>query len=1256
MDKIVIITNNYNEYEQFIDLLSQRLIKSQDFKLNKSQSGKKYISNDLEIYIVPLETIGITQTALTTSNIIKEIKPKYLILAGVGTGLNSKNIRPGDLIVATQILDFSNRKVLNSETLYESKTYKTSSNLIKKARNIKKTDWISAGNRNLENSKPTNIHFGPIASSDRLLNSSNQINNLTKSNRNILGVERESAGLLAALENSKSNIEFIEILSIVDSSNEKNNQSIQYSSYLVVLFTLELIFKQISPQIKESTKNSTNNSEQPSTVQNSIFQSSEFTDEQKKSLKNNDRIFKYETSETDQSVISEHYSSTNQKYMENENRSIKGTYLLAYDPERFEFSKTHTTASQIMKNGKAMASWSCGKKMLPANARIFLVRHGKDTPGIIASGLSVKESHSGPHWDPQKAANGQTTNFIDVEWDTFKKIPLLALDELIEKTGEKELWARRSNGMEIPKPINSRLEIAWQKARVGIPTDIPEPYPFGYNDSPPSSTKESRRGLKATERDRLNIKHQAKSFATLLISKSAKGPFAIALLGAWGVGKTHFMRIMQETIELVAGKESFREDNSDTVSRVAQIEFNAWHYVDTNLWACLASHIFDELAKELQPLTGKPENTRLKLRKKIHSSGQEIKKAKAAAVLAKNERSEAIKKLEEVKNNRGKQIQAVWEALTDAPKTDEAKKMVEMKNSTNKVVEKLGLTEPLKTAKDVEKIYKSFKEIKNRGRALAGFIDTAFTGKNTFTSIFFLCALLFLVFAFPWLISKLDPTLVESGILSPAIQVATFLCPIIVWASKNINSISKAMGHLESIQEVLQSPPQSLKKFKEEISKCDAAILFEKERIRKAEQEISRAQSEIQRINSGGLVYDFLERKKADSRYIDRMGLISVIRKDFEELKKVLKEWNQNEEGVTPIERVVLYIDDLDRCPTNRVVEVLQAVHLLLAFDLFNVVVAVDARWLERSLNEAYNPSETIKNSGLVADRSYRFSAHNYLEKIFQIPFSLPLMGKTGYRSLVESLVNPPDINFGLIPPPSSVNDVSLSGQKMAQKESDNDISDIKKDEQVLSTSSQNAQTDTVKIEPVEIERYKEQEANIDRLKTMELHSHEKIFIASLYEFIPTPRLANRFINIYRLLRVRANLLNDDMTIFLNRETGEYRAVLLLLAINVGHPKYASAIFNNLNSSEKNFFEWLTLIQQNGSDLIQGDDENKSSEFDNEFKQIPNKINLVLSSLLELSGPGIDNDMENYKKWANEVGYYSFHWHLKIEGREQFGE
>ncbi|MGH3928616.1 MAG: P-loop NTPase fold protein [Pseudonocardiaceae bacterium] len=35
------------------------------------------------------------------------------------------------------------------------------------------------------------------------------------------------------------------------------------------------------------------------------------------------------------------------------------------------------------------------------------------------------------------------------------------------------------------------------------------------------------------------------------------------------------------------------------------------------------------------------------------------------------------------------------------------------------------------------------------------------------------------------------------------------------------------------------------------------------------------------------------------------------------------------------IDRIIIYIDDLDRCPPQRVVEMLEAIHLLLAVELF---------------------------------------------------------------------------------------------------------------------------------------------------------------------------------------------------------------------------------------------------------------------------------------------------------------------------------
>jgi hypothetical protein len=88
------------------------------------------------------------------------------------------------------------------------------------------------------------------------------------------------------------------------------------------------------------------------------------------------------------------------------------------------------------------------------------------------------------------------------------------------------------------------------------------------------------------------------------------------------------------------------------------------------------------------------------------------------------------------------------------------------------------------------------------------------------------------------------------------------------------------------------------------------------------------------------------------------------------------------------LQRIVLYIDDLDRCPPQRVVEVLEAVHLMLALDLFIVVVAVDARWLIRSLEYHHRDLFSVKGTG-EDDGAGVASPIDYLDKIFQIPYVL---------------------------------------------------------------------------------------------------------------------------------------------------------------------------------------------------------------------------------------------------------------------------
>jgi len=110
----------------------------------------------------------------------------------------------------------------------------------------------------------------------------------------------------------------------------------------------------------------------------------------------------------------------------------------------------------------------------------------------------------------------------------------------------------------------------------------------------------------------------------------------------------------------------------------------------------------------------------------------------------------------------------------------------------------------------------------------------------------------------------------------------------------------------------------------------------------------------------------------------------------------------QPPEDLPQIDRVIFYIDEPDRCPAERVVEVLEAVHLLLALKLFVVVVGVDSRWLVRSLQRHYQ-AQLSPDEVTVPQRQddwvyWDTTPQNYLEKIFQIVFSIRVDGPDWVR------------------------------------------------------------------------------------------------------------------------------------------------------------------------------------------------------------------------------------------------------------------
>jgi hypothetical protein len=91
---------------------------------------------------------------------------------------------------------------------------------------------------------------------------------------------------------------------------------------------------------------------------------------------------------------------------------------------------------------------------------------------------------------------------------------------------------------------------------------------------------------------------------------------------------------------------------------------------------------------------------------------------------------------------------------------------------------------------------------------------------------------------------------------------------------------------------------------------------------------------ELAELSPGQRLYGFVTERAASADYRRELGLISTVRQDFEQLIELMTDWRRAPDdaaGRRPIDRIVLYIDDLDRCSPEQVVDVLQAVHLMVA-------------------------------------------------------------------------------------------------------------------------------------------------------------------------------------------------------------------------------------------------------------------------------------------------------------------------------------
>lgn len=122
----------------------------------------------------------------------------------------------------------------------------------------------------------------------------------------------------------------------------------------------------------------------------------------------------------------------------------------------------------------------------------------------------------------------------------------------------------------------------------------------------------------------------------------------------------------------------------------------------------------------------------------------------------------------------------------------------------------------------------------------------------------------------------------------------------------------------------------------------------------------------------------------------------------FAELSSALEEF-----GGGGAERIVVFVDDLDRCLPSNALEVLEAMKLFFDLPGFVFVLGLDEAIVERAVQARFADvvaTQAGEGSAPAPDAARLRSGSEYVKKLFQVPYNLPSMLAGQLDELLEAM------------------------------------------------------------------------------------------------------------------------------------------------------------------------------------------------------------------------------------------------------------
>ena len=499
--------------------------------------------------------------------------------------------------------------------------------------------------------------------------------------------------------------------------------------------------------------------------------------------------------------------------------------------------------------------------------------------------------------------------------------------------------------------------------------------------------------------DLLGIGREVEAFAMLVAGRDTLTPLSIGLFGGWGTGKSYFMARLEERVAALSAT-----DTSDAYfGRIAQVRFNAWHYSEANMIASLVDQILrnlrfgpdedEEILRERRVQVMAEMTTAEDQRRRAE---RELESAATSETALRDALDRVKREADEEARRKGADLAATARAIEDA------QSLLQQSFITEDEARAAALRRApaAEAASFVARTMLEDEDIQRLSRGLTQARDDArWVGLNQMNIVWGVAAITLTVLA-AFSVESLKDTKLFTGLVglvaamtpsppagSPRCARCRRAAPIPGRDTRKGRSrcqedrsggrqrAAAARGEHRSPAGRSDGPESAARSIGGPHRRSDGGAGGRrtatpppgKRRARGGDRGYCRQACEARRRHVGfparrscrGPRGERGLRREARDHRSGAHGLRAVVQANDESPDG--KNRAKLERPV--LDRLVLYVDDLDRCPADKVREVLRAVHLLLAFDLFVCVVAVDPRWVIQCLEENSLSSLTRKRA-----------------------------------------------------------------------------------------------------------------------------------------------------------------------------------------------------------------------------------------------------------------------------------------------------